>query len=144
LIARKFHQDADNDASDLLVDILSHLLTDDQAIRCFLKHLHDCAHEISQSEAPLGDVFRTLTILLYGDSTGAAQKAAKCCKQFIATSSTVSIADGLATQKFEESGLAHLAAEIKSSLLMPGISNVQNTVALVRFFELSVQISLLS
>jgi hypothetical protein len=75
---------------------------------------------------------------MYDDSTGAAQKAAKCCKQFIATASTFSIIDGTETPNFEASLLTQFAPEIRSSLLMPGISNIQNTVAMVRFFELSV------
>jgi hypothetical protein len=37
-IARRFQAYPDNDASDILVDILYHLLTDDQAIRSFLRH----------------------------------------------------------------------------------------------------------
>jgi hypothetical protein len=37
-IAHRFKAHPDNDASDILVDILYHLLTDDQAIRSFLRH----------------------------------------------------------------------------------------------------------
>jgi hypothetical protein len=81
---------------------------------------------------------------MYDDSTGAAQKAIKASKQLMATSSAISILTGMPTDNVEESCLAQFASDIKHDLLMPGISNLSNTVALVRFFELSVQISLLS
>ena len=68
------------------------MLTDEEAIRHFLKTQRDCGAEALKGS--LEDVFRALTLLMYDESTGAAQKAAKCCRQFIATASTVSIADG--------------------------------------------------
>jgi hypothetical protein len=45
LVASRFHREPDNDASDLLVDVLYHVLTDEAAVRMFLAHQIDCTKE---------------------------------------------------------------------------------------------------
>ena len=62
----------------------------------------------------------------------------QACRQLTATASTTSLLNGARSDNFDDSVLALFAADIKRDLLMPGITNLSNTVALVRFFELSV------
>jgi hypothetical protein len=62
--------------------------------------------------AKLGDVFKALAILLYDDSTGAAQKAMKACKQLIATSAKISSLTSAETHDFKESCLNQFAGDI--------------------------------
>lgn len=89
-------------------------------------------------------MFKALAILLYDESTGAAQKAIKACKQLIATAATTSTLNGAKTTNFQECCLNQFADDIRTNFLMPGISDLKNTIVMVRFFELSVQLSLLS
>jgi hypothetical protein len=138
LLARRFCDDPDNDACDLLVDVISQIFTDALSIRHFLYTHLDSLNAVET-------VFRAVAIMLIdADSTGTSQKAIKMARHIVAVAARTNKQDGSETSTYLQSCLAVFAESLKTGLLMPGVSDLNNTVALVRFFELTIQISLLS
>ena len=66
-VAERFNAEPDNDASDLLVDIMYYVLTDDTAIRQLLRY--QIGEGLKES---LAVIFKSFTLLMLDESTNAA------------------------------------------------------------------------
>jgi hypothetical protein len=64
----------------------------------------------------------------------------KACRQIISSAAAIKVTQD-ETLTFTSSCLYQFADDVRDGLLMPGVSNLHDTVAMVRFFELCVQLS---